>query len=567
MLPSEFRKLQKLSVPPSEGKDAWLRQAAEALAFLKQNALADDIVVYASMPHGYIQTVLVPVDAVTPADHDDLLRAHITTDDTWCIQHSWGPEGHEVYLEPPLHHPGCVSLDGAEPIVFRRDFQGMRGFDEPIEPAQKLIHCFRAHYMDERKSYCRLDERGDLEDVIRIVQVETPGSDHRQTAVLIAAKDLAEYMAVSSQVLFRKFDFTRFDTNFGGWGDCERDEGQAPDLAYHAGVMGGASFINGFQIMRPTLTVADMIAERERANDPAQRQYETFKIQDWKNNRLAEVSCGPDGIANYFTESDKPFEISPVFFRPEVLQKYKADPDKYEIRERTITCRNAWHLKTYDINEHGQVHTYIGYLANLPYEEQQYWKLFNEWPKGPISKRAFENDIEGKWTSDREPLFELKRTVLELDKRAPRWWKPRGAALSDKVLYPATTSSKEWGDEVLALDQLVVEGFVAKELRVLIQRLGGTIDPAWQSLKLVEAALVAAGTPADEAADRVAPLRQLHHLRSKVKSHAAESEKRALEKGAIAKHGSLRAHFRSLVDDCAQALDKIVPTLRAASEP
>jgi hypothetical protein len=518
------------------------------------------------MPHAYIQTVLVPVEAVTPPDYDDLLRAYIRSDDTWCIQHSWSSEGHKIYLEPPLDHPGCNSLVGAEPIVFRRDFEGMHGFDEPIEPYQKLIHCFRAHYMEERQAYCRLDERGDLEDLIRIVKVETPGSDHRQTAVLVSAKDLGEYMAVSNQALFRKFDFTRFDPGVGGWGACDRKTGREPDLAYEAGVMGGGSFVNGFQIMRTSLTVADMLAQRQLESDPGKRKYETFKIQDWKNKRLVEVSCGPEGIANYFTKSDKPFEISPAFFRPEVLHKYKADPDKYQIRDRTITCRNAWHLKTYDINEHGQVHTYIGYLADLPYEEQQYWKLFNEWPKGPISKRAFETDFEGKWATDRDPLFELKRTALELDKRPPKWWKPRGKTLSDAVLYPATASAKEWGDEILALDQLVVEGFVTKELRALVTRLGGTFEPDWRSLKLVEVALVAAGTPTDEATQLVAPLRRVHHLRSKVKGHAVESEKRALEKDAIANHGSLRAHFRSLVDNCALSMDSIVAALVAVDK-
>lgn len=54
------------------------------------------------------------------------------------------------------------------------------------------------------------------------------------------------------------------------------------------------------------------------------------------------------------------------------------------LEERSITCRNAWDLPTFDINEAGQVHTYICYLAKLPYEDQLYWKSFNEWPRGPF---------------------------------------------------------------------------------------------------------------------------------------------------------------------------------------
>jgi len=72
---------------------------------------------------------------------------------------------------------------------------------------------------------------------------------------------------------------------------------------------------------------------------------------------ITEISCNPTCLANYFTKSDLPFEISPAFFRPEVLLRYKSDPDKYELTIRSISCRDAWYLQTYDINDAGQVHT------------------------------------------------------------------------------------------------------------------------------------------------------------------------------------------------------------------
>jgi hypothetical protein len=33
---------------------------------------------------------------------------------------------------------------------------------------------------------------------------------------------------------------------------------------------------------------------------------------------------------------------------------------------------------TFDINDEGQVHTYLRYLRDLPYKGQLYWKAFNE---------------------------------------------------------------------------------------------------------------------------------------------------------------------------------------------
>lgn len=64
---------------------------------------------------------------------------------------------------------------------------------------------------------------------------------------------------------------------------------------------------------------------------------------------------------------------SPVFFNAQVLDKYKADPRRSTgWGHRSINCRQAWSLQTYDINEAGQVHTCITHLGNLPYREQLY---------------------------------------------------------------------------------------------------------------------------------------------------------------------------------------------------
>ena len=301
-----------------------------------------------------------------------------------------------------------------------------------------------------------------------------------------------------------------------------------------------------------------MIEEWKRESDPNARSYETFKIHDWKNERLVEWSSAPAEITNYFTKSDKPFELSPAFFNPEVLTKYKADPDKYDLKDRSITCRNSWHLKTFDINEAGQVHTYIGYLQGLPFKEQQHWKLYNEWPTGGLSKRAIDTDFKGQWTSERDPLQSLRHVVYELDRDPPLWWRRRGDQLRDRVHYPVTTSSKEWADELLALDQLIVEGFVPTELRKIATTAGVKIDNSWGSLKLVQEIL---RTKDSLTADQtIEPLKQLHHLRSKVPGHHT-GERKTLEADAMRKHGSLKAHFRALCAECEDAFEVIVATL------
>ena len=162
---------------------------------------------------------------------------------------------------------------------------------------------------------------------------------------------------------------------------------------------------------------------------------------------------------NYFTESDLPFEITPAFFRPEVLQRYKSDPTKYTLNERSIDCRGSWSLQTYDINEEGQVHTYLVYLRHLPHSEQLYWKSFNVRPRGSISKRAVMTDIKGEFHLDYNSLQSILAFVHKLAEDGVDWWKLKAADLPSKVHYPVTDASEEWANEIMPLDKLLVEGF------------------------------------------------------------------------------------------------------------
>ncbi|MDR3509927.1 MAG: hypothetical protein P4L64_18725 [Caulobacteraceae bacterium] len=564
----QLQALRAIAFAPLKDRANWLAGAQEGVEFLKSNATSDYILLYASLGMAYVQSALAPVEALTPAKTDELISAHLDVDHGWCIQHEWGSEGRKIYLEGPLRGAGIESLAEGEQLVFRRIFNGLRQHRPVVEICQRLVQALDLHFLPERNSYCRLDERGDLEDVIYVVDQPQDADHEHECAVLILAEHLAKYMAVSNQAMFRKFDFTRYpEGSFTSWGDGSAEISFAPDLFYSRRVVPGhASYVNGGQIIRTGLTVADLIRAEEGKADPTRRRYETFKIFDRKNDALVETSCGPDGVVNYFTKSDKPWEISPAFFRPDVLARFKADPDKYDLTDRDIRCRNAWSLRTYDINEAGQVHTYIGYLANLPFEEQQYWKLYNEWPKDSISRRAFENDILGEWTSERDPLRDIKHVVCALDKQKPIWWKPRGEVLVDRVLAPTTSSSKEWADEILALDQLIVEGFLPKALRIHAQALGVTTDPGWASLRLIEAIIEGLGATPDQAKARVASLRRLHFLRTKVKGHAS-GEGKELEREALAKYGSFRAHFLALCGDCHDALSAIVEALARIDHP
>ena len=535
-----------------------------AVEFLVCNAKSSEIILHTNVGQSYIHSVLAPLDKVTPPDGADLEHAHIGADSHWAIEHvSGGGKPDRMYLADPLDHPGSKSLIGGEQLVFRRHFTDVDKGPASIELSQRLVQALDLYFVEEENAYCRLNEDGDVEPIIRLRDLSRQVDQASAVLVTIEAEQLHRYMAVTEMALVMKFDFTRFKPNaFGGWHSPKRGCYGEGDLFYHFGVQSDASFVNGVFIVRSILTKDMMIAKNRRDWDDSDKQYAVFKAHDWKNDRLAEISCAPSALASYFEkDSPLPFQTTPAFFKPDVLLKYKSDPEKYTLEHRSIHSRGGWYLKSYDVNEAGQVHTYLCDLANLPYNEQLYWQSFNERPKAPISKRAFETDFEGNFSTIPDPLIDLKYEVSKLDKVKPQWWKPRGENASAAVHYPITASSEEWSNSVLALDQFIVEGFVLKALRVRLDAAGRTVDKKWGSILLLQECLVAAGLDEDGAFAIVEPLKQIHFLRSKVKGHLAESEKQAIIKQARTDHGSLAAHFRKLAGHVQASFDRIVELL------
>ena len=399
-----------------------------------------------------------------------------------------------------------------------------------------------------------------MEEVVRIgnVSAQTAGEEGR--VVTVPRNIIDEYLVITDQVMVLLYDSTRFEPkSFGGWqGQATENHTREPELYYRIGRNHEtASYLRGFQIIRPVATKKDII-RRHGIGESKERQYATFIAYDWKHQTVRECSCDPKLLGNYFIESELPHEISPVFFRPEILQRYKADTDKYLLQDRRITCRHAWHLETYDVNEAGQVHTYLKYLSYLPYEEQLYWKSFNEAPNGSISRRAFQTDFEGKWNFEYDPLRSLKHVFMEFHEHRVSWWKLRDSSLLEKVHYPVTKAADEWAKEVHTLDKLVVEGLVVADLRMRVANLGHTYDSQWKSLKLLEEVLCDLGSDKDQVREILEPLGELNFLRNKISGHVSGTEAKRIKADVLKKHKTYPTHFRNL---CAQC-DRAIRTLR-----
>jgi hypothetical protein len=549
-------RIDEIPADPAEYA-TWIK-AGGHLSLLRDNANDDELIVYASGRHTFIHAAIVCADKLRLIDQNDLLGWSCNPFRSAASYVSGGGR-EDVWIESGMRHAGAETLENAKQLVFGRSFEGLKGDDANyFEILQEYSHLTGVHWRPEQRAYCRFDERGDFEPIVSITSREG-----RQGVSLVSFKHepLEYYLAASNSALVRMFDFTllRFE-GFTGWPDGP--EGlfhESEEFFYRQKIAGrSAGYTRGVQIVHPTHSRdATLSAMKAEFFGQRGRQYIEFIAYDWRNKRVTRISTDPIATTNYFeaTKNSLPFEVSPAFFRPEVLLKYKADRDKYTIESREINCRGAWTLRNYDVNEAGQVHTYICYLRNLPYEEQLYWASYNEPPKAPISKRAFTTDFEGEVYPHTDPLQEVLSIARRWTEKRVFWWKLRDSALLERGTIPRTTSRDEWAEAFMDLSKLIVEGFELKAIRAKLGEAGVSFEQKDQSLVLIEKLL--ASDPTNSEQEKLLALRLVQQIRSKAKGHSSGRQAAELAQDALRQHETFAAHFEHVCGLVVPELERI----------
>lgn len=540
-----IERITKLDELPSDPKAyaEWIKADAH-LSFIRENARSDEIVVCANGEYTFVDSVVVTNDVLSRLTPVDLERWSFCSDSS-IAGYVYGGGREDVWIERGVRR-GYDGHENGIQLVFDRTFEGWEGPGRKyIEVNQEYTHIAGIHWRPERRAYCRFDQRGDLTDVTSV----TTRGDKSSNMALVTFKwePLEEYLCLADAVLIRRFDFTLLRREAfsrwpdGGPGNFE----EAGELFYHRLVMPGhAAYTAGRQIIRPRRPYREIYRKIKGSDSAVDREYAAFIAYDWRNGRLTKLSTEPGATTNYFAAKDNAlaFELSPAFFRPEVLSKYKTDRDKYTLKERDVSCRAAWHLKGIDVNEASQVHAYICDLRRLPYEEQLHWLAYNEEPKSSISERARINDFHGEYVHFSEPLAKLLSVIRRWrDEKVP-WWTLREEKLLERVHTPLTASRDEWAESFVDLAKLVVEGFDTKPIRKKLDELGVAYDiEKDRTLALLEKLLNAGGHGEPK---KLTGLHTVQKLRSKVKAHAGGSEAAELAQEALMEHETFTKHFK-----------------------
>lgn len=563
---SLIQRIDTLREEPENASDIddWLA-AQPDMRFLSENAREHELLLYLGASNEYVNSVVVPASALVPLDKDDLLSWSIDGAGTVATYVTGGGDD-TIRVEPCRPVSGSATLRDAKQLVLLREIDGLAGEDGLyFDLDQSFQHLSEIHWRREHRAYCRLDDNGDFNAVLSTAKWT---NDRKVNLASIQRDVLDEYLAASRAVLMRLFDFTRIVRS--NWSSGTRWRNEPTVLDHERGffyrqevVTGKQAYARGVQIigpLRPPEEIFESVRDRwfgRRNRDEGM----DFLTMDWRHNSVRMVSTRPDGTTSYFDANcnDLPFEVSPAFFRPAVLRKYTADREKYTVTERSITCRGAWGLRGYGVNEAGQVFAYICDLRKLPISEQLHWKAHNERPKAGIPQRYMRTDFDGQFVEP-TPVDSLVMILTRWDSKQVAWWRTGNARLSELIVAPRANSRDEWADTFLDLSKCIIEGFVIKTIRARLQSESIAFENRERSLALLQRLL--RQTLGSESVE-LDGLREIQRIRSKTKAHRSGREGRAIARDALAAHGSYSAHFERVCEIVVgelEAIEKAFPS-------
>lgn len=470
---------------------------------------------------------------------DSAAYGHVMSGDDHWIEPYWGTEGNFNNSEVPLY--------------FNRFYYGRpKGNESYIEFNQLITHPLGLDWSPNKNAYCSINDMGEEVEKIKLIDSDNIG------LILIKKPTLDKLLHLGKWVLVRYFDFNRWQGEHPPLHNCKTTvvDSENFESRFEIRTCGEDKIeyveFRGVQIQRPTIPKKKLLSWKSKDEEDDDDKYAGFIVLDWKNGKIRdEYSLDPKNFANYFTESDLPFETSPIFFNAEVLDKYKTNPDKYELKERRLLCRGGWNLKTFDINEYNQVHTYAVYLSKLPYKEQLHWKQYNEKPNGTISKRAYQTDFEAKFPEEVPLLAQLKKSLhdlqnLEVMGDVYSIWSPKGGdweTASKGLFYLKTENQNLWHDYIISLANAVTEGFQKDSIKSIAIKFG-EIDPLTGTLGLIKFILIQS---------------QNKNLIPEI--HSTLNELRLL-RGQGKAHGNWKIPDGSLVEDAEVRLKAVINSLK-----
>lgn len=419
--------------------------------------------------------------------------------------------------------PGfCVCADGVTYHDGRDegyDFIVAEPYFYPLDQAQILVNqefvMLFELYRGEDGCYYSVDKCGEREKVV----------DFAGDEVRVRTKYILRFIA-AKQCLFVYFVDARLASSSSfplGSTECIAESDEVGGN-YHIGQWYTSDIDEGYLLSmlyaRSFIEPGDVETCGVWPYDEKIEQYPEFIIGERPDGSLVRYTCDPNKLGTYFDKEPRaPHYLTPVFFKPAVLDKYRSSP-YFDVSERHISCGSQWRCEIDNVDP-DRVMVYLGDLGrDLPESERTHFLSFEMSPVDQhISDEVFKTDLLNMWVKDPSgPVSMLMRARMELDKA---WRKRFGLALYrpfhradegilEQIHIPSGNGESEFEAVTMALTRALVDYIDESALEGA---------DAKGSINKLEVFLSANDIVAD-----LKPLRDLQNLRSAGAAHGKGSK-------------------------------------------
>ena len=436
----------------------------------------------------------------------DLARKQeILAGDDWLKHASSFSPGFCVCADDVTYHDGRD--EGYDFIVAEQYFY-------PLDQAQILVNqefvMLFELYRGEDGCYYSVDKCGDREKVV----------DFAGDEVRVRTKYILRFIA-AKQCLFVYFVDSRLASSSSyplGSTECISESDEVGGN-YHIGQWYASDIDEGYLLSmiyaRSFIEPGDVETCGVWPYDEKKEWYPEFIIGERPDGSLVRYACDPNKLGTYFDREPRaPYYLTPVFFKPAVLDKYRSSPH-FDVSERHISCGSQWRCEIDNVDP-DRVMVYLGDLGrDLPESERTHFLSFEMSPVDQhISDEVFKTDLLNMWVKDPSgPVSMLMRARMELDKAWRKWfglalYRPFHRAdegILEQIHIPSANGEPEFEAVTMALTRALVDYIDESSLKGA---------DAKGSINKLEVFLSGHDIVAD-----VKPLRDLQNLRSAGAAH------------------------------------------------
>lgn len=421
------------------------------------------------------------------------------------------------------------------------------------ELSQEIEHLLGLFYVESRKAYCLVDEDGTTVEVFKIIENE------EYKALTFKRIYLEYYLWLKNANVFRRFDYTETDhSHFPRYPDNSRRTEYNQDLNCK---VESALFEHGIYMRGTQLFSYDRKDIRKFKAYLETLSFETKKFVDvivfdpFKQQNMI-ASTDPTKACSYFNMKDNPLphELSCVFFKEEVLQKYISNPNIYICNEQQISSLK-WDLRDFE-HRNGKVQVYLKDFSDLPYKVQAYWRQYNIEPncknlEEAISISKIIRDFEGHFAEDFGIENDFRTLVKELKNRPELWNIPEECDFQTSLIEE---NRKLWLDNIAQLQRVFIDTMKGNErnLREKIKQNGWIIPNGKEQGSVNALHIILENSGLDLEPLKV--LREIVLKRNKGYGHTSNEEIDKFEQEAKEGYGSLKAHYDHLIESLKKTL-------------